>query len=245
MDECERVARDYLVHLGSHRVVYEPDGNIPPDFLLDGGIAVEVRRLNQNELVGSDFRGLEETRIPTERKIKKLVLSLGAAQSGRSSWFLCYTLRRPLPAWHQIEAGLRRYLEAFRDDVKSQIPSRVTIEGNLAVELFKASDLHATFFVYGGSCDEDTGGWVFQETQKNLRICIEEKTRKIAPVRHKYPEWWLVLVDRIGYGIEACDRRLFREHLKVEHDLDKVLILSPLDPRSAFEVPGVVSQKIG
>jgi len=81
------------------------------------------------------------------------------------------------------------------------------------------------------------GGWVLQETQKKLRLCIEEKTRKIAPYRQKYPEWWLVLVDRIGYGVEACDEQLFREHLKFEHSWDKIMLVHPLNPRSVFELP--------
>ena len=27
-----------------------------------------------------------------------------------------------------------------------------------------------------------------------------EKTKRIAHVRERYPHWWLMLVDRIGYG---------------------------------------------
>ncbi len=53
MDQSESHARDYLEHLGLGRVVYQPDGNVPPDFLVDGRIAVEVRRLNENELTES------------------------------------------------------------------------------------------------------------------------------------------------------------------------------------------------
>jgi len=44
--------------------VYEPDGNTPPDFLVNGTIAVEVRRLNQNEIIESGHRGLEVTTFP-------------------------------------------------------------------------------------------------------------------------------------------------------------------------------------
>lgn len=62
------------------------------------------------------------------------------------------------------------------------------------------------------------------------------QTRKIAPYRHKYPEWWLVLVDRIGYGVEACDEQLFREHLKFDHNWDKIMLVHPLNPSSVFEL---------
>ncbi|MEZ4719401.1 MAG: hypothetical protein R2851_25450 [Caldilineaceae bacterium] len=49
MDDSERKAyEDTFAAQGFENVVYEPDGNIPPDFLVDERIAIEVRRLNQN-----------------------------------------------------------------------------------------------------------------------------------------------------------------------------------------------------
>jgi hypothetical protein len=61
--------------------------------------------------------------------------------------------------------------------------------------------------------------------------------RRIARVRHKYPEWWLVFVDHIGLGVDPCDQDLYREHLEIKHDLDRLILLSPLEPGHAFEVP--------
>jgi hypothetical protein len=48
MNSKEKIAQNYLVSLGFKDIVFEPDGNIPPDFAVEGKIAVEVRRLNQN-----------------------------------------------------------------------------------------------------------------------------------------------------------------------------------------------------
>jgi hypothetical protein len=235
MDESENLANDYLRQLGCERIVYEPDGKMPPDFLVEGRIAVEVRRLNQNELTTSGVRGLEEVAIPLQMKIRRLLVSLGPAESG-ASWFVTYTLKRPLSPWNEIRPKLRHRLEEFRDYQGNEKSISITIDDSLKLKLIRASETYATYFVLGGHCDHDSGGYVFEETQRNLRVCVEEKTRKIERVRHKYPEWWLVLVDRIGYGVEECDRELFREHLKVEHNWDKVVLLNPLDPRSAFEV---------
>jgi hypothetical protein len=41
----------YLKNLYGGNVVFEPDGNIPPDFLVNSVYAVEVRRLNQPKLL--------------------------------------------------------------------------------------------------------------------------------------------------------------------------------------------------
>jgi hypothetical protein len=112
-----------------------------------------------------------------------------------------------------------------------------TICNGFEIELRRAGNSYPQFFVPGGSADDDTGGWILQETQKNLRLCIEEKTRKIAPYRHNYPEWWLVLIDRIGFGVEACDEQLFREHLRFEHSWDKIVLVSLDNLRRAFELP--------
>ena len=60
MDHSEKVVFQYLKSRGFINIVYEPDGNIPPDFTIDGRNAVEVRRLNENEKTTTGHRGLEE-----------------------------------------------------------------------------------------------------------------------------------------------------------------------------------------
>jgi hypothetical protein len=237
MDESESLVRDYLEYRGFGRIEYEPDGNIPPDFLVDGRIAVEVRRLNENELTEfGGFRGLETDRISTERKLSGLLRALGPARSG-TSWFVGCKLKRPIPRWNQIKAELRRQLEDFRDNASRQELSVIKIAEGFEVDIFhRASRAHPTCFVYGGTSDRDIGGFVFSETQWNLRLCVEDKVRRIARVRYKYPEWWVVFVDHIGFGVDDCDRMLFGDHLEIEHDLDRLILLSPLDAARAFEV---------
>jgi len=239
MDKTESLVKDHLEHRGFKRIVYQPDGNVPPDFLVEDRVAVEVRRLNENEPTSSGgFRGLETMRISTERKLRELLLSLGPAKSG-ASWFVGCTLRRPIPRWKKVEAELRRQLENFRDNESSQRLSDIKVAGGgLELHIFhKATGPHPTCFLYGGTSDRDIGGFTFGETQKNLRMCVDEKTRKIARVRHRYPEWWLIFVDHIGFGVDACDQQLFREHLGIDHNFDRVILLSPLDVTCAFEVP--------
>jgi hypothetical protein len=238
MDDSEKAAKLHLEYLGFECIVYEPDGNVPPDFLVNGRIAIEVRRLNQNEGTESAFRGLEEIAIPLQTKIAKLLASLGPPYAG-SSWFVHYTIRRPVAAWDVLRPAIRQHLIAFRDDRSAGRSTSITVADCIQIKLIRASTAHATCFVSGGYSDDDSGGWVFQETQKNLRLCVNEKTLKIAPVRHKYTEWWLILVDRIGYGVDDCDRPFFHKHLGIRHSWDKVILLNPLNPRSAFEIQSV------
>jgi hypothetical protein len=169
--------------------------------------------------------------------LRKLLISLGPPISGQPSWFLTYRFRRPIQSRRRLVEALRARLSSFREDERIQTPTSFALDDCFEVRLIRAAKAHETFFVIGGYSDEDSGGWVLVETEKNLRIIIEEKTRKIAPFRHKYPEWWLVLIDYIGYGVDESDRQSFRDRLAVEHDWDKIILLNPLDPRISFEVP--------
>jgi hypothetical protein len=156
------------------------------------------------------------------------------------SWFVRYDFGRPLPEWGKLRSALGTYLRAFRANRNLPLQTKVSevICEGFEITLMRASNSHSQFFVPGGCTDQDTGGWTLVETEKNLLICIEEKSRKVAPFRDEYAEWWLVLIDRIGYGVDICDRELFRKHLTFDHDWDKIILLNPLSPsQSAFELP--------
>ncbi len=234
MDATEKHVSDYLTHRGYIDVVYEPDGNIPPDFLVDGTIAIEVRRLNKNHFDGSDVKGLEEVAIPLCNRIKALVASLGAPTEGES-WFIDFRLRRPVEPWKSLCPKLRRALEAFK---AAPIKQNSTIIETLGFKLiiFRASKTHTTMFVLGGYIDSDAGGWLLPDMQTNIFHCVTEKSRKIAIVRSKYGQWWLALVDRIGHSLSEPDREIFRAQMSIEHDWDKIIIIDPQDHTRWFEI---------
>lgn len=233
MDTSEQVAHEYLLSRFTS-VVYEPDGNIPPDFLADSRIAVEVRRLNQNKRTVSTHQGLEEVRIPLWRNLRTLLQSLGPPTSGKS-WFVFFRFQRPVEKWKVLRPLFKSALVAFRDGPAQQRKT-ISIAANFELKVYDASSAHSTFFVLGGCNDRDSGGWLLAEMGKNLQLCIDEKTCKIVSVRHKYPEWWLVLVDHIGYGVDDLEREMFRDQVRVEHDWDKVILLDPRNHHRAFEI---------
>ncbi len=78
---------------------------------------------------------------------------------------------------------------------------------------------------------EDSGAWVVSHLERNVRICIDEKTAKISGIRTKYPEWWLVLIDRIFYGVWVWEAI----HIP-HHGWDRVILINPIDPTRAVEV---------
>lgn len=104
MKKSEVIVEKLLKDMGFQSVVYEPDGNIPPDFLADCRVAIEVRRLNQTYDDGNGKRGLEEFDIPLYHKIKSLAQKIGPSDG--ESWFLFFRFSRPIKplAWisHKI-----------------------------------------------------------------------------------------------------------------------------------------------
>jgi hypothetical protein len=234
MDPSERIVAEYLVHRGFRDVVYEPDGKVPPDFVIDGRIAVEVRRLNQNEETSEGLRGLEEVAIPLQAKVVRLLAALGPA-TGDESWYVFYSLRRPLAQWKQLAGALRRELTAFQNDPERKPPSRAAVPG-LDLSLIRAGRPYSDFFVSGGYADSDSGGFVLSELNRNVCICVAEKTRKVARVRHKYQEWWLALVDHIGYGLNDSDFERLRQLLRLNHSWNKIILVNPLDATKGHEL---------
>jgi hypothetical protein len=234
MDRSERIVSEYLSYRGFRDVVHEPDGNVPADFLLNGCIAVEVRRLNQNEDTPDGPRGLEEAAIPLQAKVSRLLRTLGSSEGGES-WYMVYTFRRPLPPWDELANALRFELGLFRCDSEHQPTTRNIAQG-FRVRLLRAGRPYPDFFVVGEYTEGDSGGFVLSELERNIRICVAEKTQKISRVRERYPHWWLVLVDHVAYELSDSDREQLRQLLQMDHSCDKIILVSSLDATQGYEL---------
>jgi hypothetical protein len=66
---------------------------------------------------------------------------------------------------------------------------------------------------------------------------VAEKTRKVERVRSRYPQWWLALVDHIGYGgLDPFDLEQLRSIFQVEDPWAKIILVTPLDSARGFEL---------
>jgi hypothetical protein len=132
-------------------VQFEPDGNVPPDFLIDDRIAVEARRLNEHEETDGGYRGLEVTAKPLHRAVLKSLESSGPPVDSRS-WFVHYTVRRPLPPWKEIERSLRDAVREFREQLENP-PREMRLGRSIRLRFSQASQPHATLLLMGSSSD--------------------------------------------------------------------------------------------
>ncbi len=238
MDESETLVEAYLKNIGFTDVRYEPDGNVTPDFLADCRVAVEVRRLNQNfdDGSGKGLRGLEEAAIPLWQWVRDYLTGLGPAPASGCSWYVLYRFSRPTPALKDLKRELDALLKPFMAEADPQ-PFEGKLNSNFWIKVSRSSLPRSTFFLPAGHTDRQSGGWILAEMETNLKHCIAEKAAKIATHRAKYPEWWLVLPDHIGYGLDDFEQGLFLDQVTVQGGpFDKVVLLDPRNASRSFQV---------
>ena len=235
MNNDEKLVETYLSLLGYKSIVHEPDGNIPPDFLVDRKIAVEVRRLNQNyTFQDGNTKGLEEQRIPLWHKLEKLLNDFGLPTNNRS-WRIGIRFKRPIESWSKLKPKIQKLLEDFKNQELDKMEA-CEISENFTIKITPTSTPLESMFLMATSRDRNSGGWVLSEMEINLRLVIAEKCKKIEKFKLKYKEWWLVLPNHIGYSLNEFDKKQFKEMFLMSHYWDKIILINPLDPSNSFEV---------
>jgi hypothetical protein len=222
---------EYLTYLGVKDIVFEPDGNVSPDFVVNGKIAIEVRRLNQHYSDKSGKpEGLEQLAMPLRQRLETLLRMLGPP-TNNLSWWVSYRFKRP-QLTRNWEVAVREKLQAFQSATLKADEGVIEIDRNFRLRLMRASKPGKLAFILAGNTDSNAGGWVIPELEKNLTLCIAEKTRKIAPYRSKYPEWWLIFVDFVMGGMQ--------EPVQIKHNWDKVIMMHPSNYAGAYEIKSPV-----
>src|SRR5437868_15054214 len=106
------------------------------------------------------------------------------------------------------------------------------------MEVQRTGTKYERFFIFGASSDLDSGGFVLSEIQRNLKLCITEIEKKIAPYREKYRQWWLLLPGHIDFSLDDEDRVTFQREIRqtLQHSFDKIILIDPRNPCRAFEI---------
>ena len=251
-DTAEALARVHLHHRGFRDVVWHPIPNSPPDFLVNGNLAIEVRRLTQHFIDDAGrVRPLEETTIPLVYGLSELAVKLGPTTFDRA-WALTAEFSRPLPKWGKLRRHVLAVLNAFAAappndqtehwiDVTKHLRLRLSPPKSQTIFDARRAALRRrkqnTFFLPSyGAIDLDAGGPVVEKLNKNIEICRAEKEMKIAPVKDRYPEWWLLLVDYISRGVPLIvqDQR-FQQISINPAPWNKIVVVSPANPELRVE----------
>lgn len=233
MNKDEEIAETFL-KTKYKTVVFEPDGNIPPDFLVDNRIAVEVTRLNQNLCANNgQRRGLEEESIPLIQKVQALLRKHGAG-SENQSWLVSIRFKRPIDNWQKLSIDINECLNGVKQKkLKEHSVFNITSNFQLKVTPHINIDHQFTLAI---ATDQDLSGFIFSKIEENLKYIIRKKTTKISKYQEKYNEWWLILPDYIGYGLKEFEYQQLRESFPDFTPWKKVILINPLNPQSHFEL---------
>lgn len=156
MNSSEAQALKYLSSLGFTRIAHEPDGKISPDFLVNGKIAVEVRRLNYHYVDETGCpQGVENSQFALLRYMRSLLPTFGPPRGGQS-WIVRFWFARTLPPLTKLRKTIKSALTSFCDGPTED--QEISISDQLTLYLFPCTTLFPNRFVLGGYVDRNAGG---------------------------------------------------------------------------------------
>lgn len=186
------------------QIDYEPIPNSTPDFLiLPEKIAVEVRRLNYNFPAESKpFEGIEKLSSIILPKLEALFKKF-SLKPFKNSAFVSVHFARPLVVTPKLIRIIKSNLESYLPNLQNiEQKKDLKITDNLFLNVWPVFDKFESPYVFGGIFDHDHGGLILADIYRNLLIVKKEKEEKIASHFENYSKWWLMLIDRIGYGLK-------------------------------------------
>ena len=204
MKQEEEIAYRFLSQRYAVDVQYEPDGNVSPDFLIGADLAIEVRRLNKHHWQDGQPKGIESLACPLRSTYRDVLHSFDQNYAGASYW-VYFRFKRPLlSTMKEVKQEIRSALQQYLDFGAGQ-EKTISVNRMIELSIMPSTPTSGRVFKNGGAIDRDRGGWPVSVYTENLRHCIIEKSAKIGKVRSRYPFWWLLLVDHIGWVLDEAE----------------------------------------
>jgi len=225
MNKEEIIVENILKKKYHTKIVFEPDGNIPPDFKIGNLIAVEVRRLNQNFFQENHVEGLEKLSIPMFDAFHEVLKSFGY-QKSNISYYVGIFFMRPIDLdIYELKKLIKECLQSFLNNPDKTFPLSLAITDEVDLIIQKAPSIKKYLFSPMGGMDKDSGGFVISMYINNIRHCIYEKSEKIKGHLNSYDEWWLYLVDRMLWDLDTYDVKEITKNIQGIGNFDKVSII--------------------
>lgn len=226
----EIIAKKYLLSIGYNdkEIIYEPLGNIPPDFCINNLIAIEVRRLNKNiKKYNKDYsKPIENLYFKLNPKIYNIIKNFPRFKFDHSAYVIV-NYSRPLniskKLFDKIKDVLMTHIR-FIDEAKEYL-----IEDNLSIKILPTPKKYDNLYILGLINDHDNSGFTEYDIYENIKSIIKEKETKIIPHFDKYKYWWLILVDNIGWGCYKDVLSKFNYFSTHVSKFSEIIIIPPFD----------------
>lgn len=139
--------------------------------------------------------------------LKNVLSTFDSQYNGKSYWIGIEYITPFLPS-KSIRKQLHHKLKIFLDSQNIKLPCTLAVNDDISLLIFESKPIIGCTFKLIGSMNYDIVGPIIQLYIDNLQRYITEKSNKIEPHKHKYPEWQLLLVDsmRWSLGIEEVEK---------------------------------------
>jgi len=233
MNKDEEIVKKILENMDYKDIIFEPDGNIPPDFLCDSKIAVEVRRLNKHINYNDTQKPIEEL---SSRLIPKVYNLLEEIKNDFKDYSVTISIRyqRPLKVDKQL---IRDIKTALYQNIPFPDKNKIlVIRENLQLRLNNTIRKMSKPILLGSINDYDVGGAVVSMILNNLQVVIEDKNKKVKPYLNNYPEWWLILVNHIWDDLDEIDKKQINSIPGFNSYFDRIILVSLRDYNNIIEI---------
>lgn len=221
----EIITEKYLKSLEIGNVIFEPDGNIPPDFKINNQIGIEVQRLNQYFFKGNKPEALEQLDFPIWDAFTESLNSFDQHFQGKT-YFVALRYERPLESNIKvIKAQMKHALTSFLVQ-NLETPAEMQVNEQVNFYIGKAKTSNGRLFLAAGKADMDAGGFIVSNYIENINLCIQEKNLKVNSVSQNYKEWWLLLVDTLGWGLDQNDILEVKNHLHTLGHFHQLILIA-------------------
>jgi len=225
----EKIAFEFLFKYTGSKPVYEPDGNVPPDFKINSEIKVEVRRLNQNVFYDdfSDTEGLANVEINLPKALNEVLTGFDKSFNGES-------FRIAIRFWRSIDIDYKSFKELLKSKLTHflkempNLPYSFEINQIAKIRVLPGTPKQKQIFKLFFTADQDGGGWVIPILKDNISYCITEKSKKIKPFKKAGEKWWLILINHIAFWGEEDIEDIHAQNIRTK-EFDKVLVVERLD----------------
>ncbi|MDE0313560.1 MAG: hypothetical protein OXM61_01545, partial [Candidatus Poribacteria bacterium] len=145
----------------------------------------------------------------------------------------------------QYALGHRAYNRETGKSIPSSSSFSLDLPCGICLTLMPGSPKTPMFLLQGVSDGE--GILLLKELITNIKDAIKEKTQKIKNRQADFDEWWLILVDHVGYisfsGLSSVEIENLRVKIRVEPPWSRIVIVSRERPNFGYELWSAYEQK--
>jgi len=226
----EKLTLRYLSHSFPHVVQYPYGRSHPPDFLVEGRIAVEATYLNTVYFDGAERIDVDAHFPSILQSLQNLIRRITATDRVGSvyvnaSFSPKLDVARARPSIQQALSSVKF--------CSSTSGKKFEINSELTLELMWTPTMHSAPFVLGGITVDSPGGFVIPDIIEGVQRITTEKRIKIEKSGRNFEKNWLSVGSHLTTIIDDQELRLIADAIEGDGFWSKVILLDFQKPEES------------